>query len=91
MRNIIKNVLILLALITLISGCALSAKVLVPKLELRTLWIDEDRPGFYYDYCVDYSMFNNCKEWKTEFYDFTDKDQRRYLKGMGFKLRVIRR
>ena len=91
MMKVIKTAPTWLVLIILISSCALLAKPLVPNLENRTLWIDESRTGFYYDYCIDRSIFGKCKEWKTDFYDFTIKEQRLKLKNMGFKLRVIKR
>jgi hypothetical protein len=56
---------------------------------LRKLRISLEKSGVEYDYCVDYKFFgDDCKEWKTDFYDFNDKNTRAKLRAMGFKLSV---
>lgn len=92
MKKIIKNVLIWLVLIGLSSSCAIYAKPLVPKLENRTLRIHPEKPGFYYEYCTDYSFWTKkCQEWVTEFWDINNEADRMQLIHMGFKLKVHRR
>lgn len=78
----------MLSLIGLNFSCSLLAITSPPKLEQRTLWLSEEIPGFFYHYCVKESIFGNCKEYKTDYYDLTDVELRKKLKNMGFVLKV---
>ena len=94
MKSIIKKILTMLFLITLNGSCALYAKVLVPKLELRTLRLNKDLTGFKYRYCTDRTFWKNkCKKggWRTDIYLFKDKQLMATLKAMGFVMKVHRK
>lgn len=76
----------------LIVGCAsLAVNNTPPALELRTLRISDNIPGFEYSWreCKK-SLFGNCRKWelKVEYYDLTDRTVRDKLRNMGFVGRV---
>ena len=74
MRKFILVVCLLYFFLTL--GCA---ALIIPTLMNRELRI-HPTGKLYYDYCLNYGMFsNNCKEWKTEFYDLSDPDINKQL------------
>lgn len=92
MMNLIKKHPMMLALIILSIGCSSSAKVLVPKLGLRTLRISRDFAGFEYRYCKKKKFLSSkCKEWHTDKYDLTDGSTRQKLIDMGFVAKVRRK
>ena len=71
-------------------SCA-TAKVIIPRLELRTLRLNKSLTGFKYRYCTKRTYWlKKCKEgkWKTDTYLFTDRAAMSQLKAMGFVLRV---
>ena len=79
--------LLLLSLLSL--SCA--SKTVIPNLEYRTLYIDPDKPGLFYNYCVKRAWLGDrCKKWQRDEYDLTDKKMREKLINMGFKLKVIK-
>ncbi len=91
MKNITKRYLMMLSLIIFVSSCASSAKLLLPKLEMRTLRISKDFAGFEYRYCIKKRFISRkCKEWKIDKYDLTDESVRLKLEAMGFRLRVLK-
>jgi len=79
---------IMLCLMTSNLSCASASEILVPTLENRTLWIDPDRAGFFYNHeeCKKRGVFGNCREWetKTDFYDLTNPAVRKELIDTGF-------
>lgn len=93
MRSIINPTRIgmTLLLIILPLSCARFATASVPKLELRTLRLNPDAPGFIYQYeeCVS-SFIGICfeTEMKIEKYDLTDQKVRSQLIDMGFVAKV---
>lgn len=93
MKSLIKKCLMMLCLTIFVISCAHSAKLLLPKLELRTLRISDEVAGFEYRYCTKRKIFSKkCKKdhWVTEYYDLTDPAMKLKLKNMGFKLRVLK-
>jgi len=71
------------------SSC--SAKLLIPKLQNRTLRIHLLKPALYYDYkvCKEKKILGivykkECK-WVTDVYDLTKKEVRQTLRNMGFQ------
>ena len=92
MKKVISSGATWLVLTILTLSCASLAKPLIPLLAKRTLRIHPSKPGVFYDYCVKRAWIGDkCKEWKTDFYDFTDEKTRLKLSNMGFRLRVLRR
>lgn len=61
-----------------------------PALELRTLRLSPDLPGFEYQYevCVSHFIWCTKYEMKKETYDLRDEKVRKQLIDMGFVLRV---
>ncbi len=59
----------------------------MPPLGKRQLYINDEKPGVYYHYCLKKKFLSSeCKEWQVDFYDFNDAAIRRRLKDMGYKL-----
>jgi len=89
MRSIIKKYQMMLFSIIFIGSLISCATALVPKLELRTLRLSKDFPGFEYRYCVKKKLFRSkCKTWKIDKYDLTDVKVRERLINMGFIAKV---
>lgn len=62
-----------------ISACA--AKLIVPRLENRTLYIHKTGKLFY-RYCKQKNFWRTkCVKWVEDFYDLTQQDVRDKLKG----------
>lgn len=93
MRNSIKTLLagVTLGLMLLSSSCASWLLASPPSLELRTLRLSLEIPGFEYQYevCVK-KILGICtkSEMKKEVYDLRDAEVRKQLVAMGFVARV---
>lgn len=82
----------MLLLTSLSLGCSNASATLLPTLENRTLWIDLDKPGFFYNKydCVKKTIFGACKEYQLKKfeYDMTKAEVRKELIDMGFVCRA---
>jgi hypothetical protein len=81
-----------LFLIVLSGSCASLQASGLPSLESRTLLIDVDRPGLYFQYsfCTS-SILGICTkhEIRRELYDLTDPKVRQQLHDMNFVAKVL--
>ena len=72
----------------LLSGCASADIKPPPTLELRTLEVSREVPGFEYSTreCKKTGLFGNCREavMRVEYYDLRDVEMREKLINMGF-------
>jgi hypothetical protein len=66
-------------------GC--SSLQSIPPLRDRTLRIDPDHPGLYYDYVKERSWFGE-EVWATDRYDLTDPLIRKRLRDLNFICRM---
>lgn len=80
----------MLFLITLSASCASSLRRSLPALELRTLELAPDFPGFFYQYevCAKKVVFCLKYEMRKELYDLRDEAVRKKLGAMGFVAKV---
>jgi hypothetical protein len=73
-------------------SCASLASLSVPKLENRTLRLDPDRPGLFYQYCEQHKFLSSeCKTWHVDRYDLTDEGVRKDLIARGFVVQSLHR
>lgn len=92
MKNSKKTLPFVIALswMTALSGCASYAIVSPPRLQDRTLELDNLSSMYYYTYdvCVEEGWFGRCKkkEYRKEFYDPNDPVVLKMLKDMDFVL-----
>lgn len=79
-------------LFLILSACASVDKPLPPALELRTLDLCLDEPGFCYQHeiCTKKGLLGKCREWSIvkEVFDLTDPEVRKKLYYMNFVGRV---
>ncbi len=85
---------IMLGLILLSSTSCVSLRYSVPRLDRRSLAIQETEAKFIYNYrkCEKKSHYKKPKKWKKcplvrEIYDFNDPITRKMLKDKGFVLK----
>lgn len=72
-----KNLILGFMLGLLITACASS--VILPSLSERELIIHKSGK-LAYNYCISWTFFGNCKEFKTDFYDISKASVRQDLK-----------
>ena len=72
-----KNIILGFCLGIIITACA--SKVILPTLSDRELTV-HGSGKLAYNYCVDYSFFGNCKEYKMVLYDLSLKEVRESLR-----------
>lgn len=77
------------AVLIFLVGCSSFAeREKPPALELRTLKISKQVPGFEYQFreCVKSGIFGGCRKWetKTEYFDLRNPEVRDKLLHMGF-------
>jgi hypothetical protein len=72
-----KNLIVGFMIGLFITACASS--IILPTLSERELTIHKSGQ-LVYNYCVKYSFFGNCKEFKMEFYDLSKMSVREQLR-----------
>lgn len=83
-----KGFMISLFLLILTACAGVDTRPTPPALDLRTLDLSYDEPGFIYQYevCTKTGLFGKCREWSItkELYDLNDPAIRNKLKDIGF-------
>ncbi len=79
-------------LLFILTACASVDKPKPPALDLRTLDLSLEIPGFVYQWeaCVRTGLFGKCREWeiKKELYDLRDPEIQKMLYNMNFVGRI---
>lgn len=74
-------------LMTLLVGCTTLARSIFPPEQMyRTYEISYSLDGFYYAYCSEFTIFNNCKKMSEIKISFDDKAKLKELRDQDFVL-----